>query len=326
MNADLPASNRQRVLKLFVPHPKARNFLTVALLVPGLLLACFSTLVLVAGPSQSGMSNTDAFLFLLGIFLLPLAAIMLALAALREPHHPPRTLIWFAASFSIILAGGIVCTMMFLDAKLERAVSLIFLLVIVAPVALLFSLPAMYSAARAIPEIRAALVSGTSDRALAFITARRTLSMADLSVLAGIPIGEVDNVVDDLLHSCRLAGTLDAASGLIYTSAFLAEQQRQLLAWVNLRGRIRLDELAGLLQTSPAVTTNWLYQLVQRGQFGGYVNWRSKTIYASTAQQIGLNSRCPECGGALAPAPAQRVVCTSCGTEMFGQPHPTPTP
>jgi hypothetical protein len=322
MSADLPASIRQRLLKLFAPHPKARNFLIVALLVPGLLLACFSTLVLVADPSQSGMSNTDAFLFLLGLFLLPLAAIILALAALREPHHPPRALIWFAASFSIILSGGIVFVLMLLDAKLERAASLVFLLIIVAPVALLFSLPAMYSATRAIPEIRAALISGASDRALAYISARRTLSLAELSVLAGIPFGEVDNVVDELLHSGRLVGTLDAASSWIYTSAYLAEQQRLLLAWVNLRGRIRMDELAGLLQASPAATTDWLYQLVQRGQFGGYVNWRSKTIYAATVQKIGLNSQCPECGGAIAPAPAQRIVCTSCGTEMFGQPHP----
>ena len=155
MSAKLPASNQPGVLKLFAPHPKARNFLIAALLIPGLLLACFSTLVLVAGPSQSGMSNTDSFLFLLGFFLLPLAAIMLALAALREPHHPPRALIWFAASFSIILAGGIVCAMMFMDAKLERAGTLLLLLVIVAPVALLFS--CLPCTARHVPFRKSAL-------------------------------------------------------------------------------------------------------------------------------------------------------------------------
>jgi ribosomal protein S27AE len=226
---------------------------------------------------------------------------------------------WFVASFFIFLAGVIVSFMMIQDSSLERAVALTFLLIIIAPVALLFSLPAMYSATRAVPEIRAVLIEVTSERALAFITSRRALTLPELALLAGIPLGETDNIVDDLLRSGRLAGSLDPSTGWIYTSAYLADQQSQLLAWINLRGHITIEELAQLLRVSSVVTLDWIYQLVQRRQFAGYVNWKTRTLYAEAARKIGANSQCPECGGALVPASVQRIVCQSCGTEMFGR-------
>ena len=320
-----PVSSRQRIIGLFTPDAKARNFLMAAILIPMLLFACITAIILSVGPSHTEMSNLDAFLFILGLFLLPLAAVLMALSALREPHYPLRAILWLAATIFISAAGMLVFTMMLFDKQLDHTAALTFLLVIVAPIALFFSLPALYSIARAIPEVRAALNSAASDRVLAFILARGALSLDNLSTAAGIPPGEADNIVDELLHSGRLAGTLDAHYGWVYSASYLAEQQRQLLGWINLRGHIRIDELANLLKTTPTTTVDWIYQLVQRGQLGGYVNWKSRIIHAATAKKIGINSQCPECGGSLAPGTGQRIICLHCGSEIWATRNQEPS-
>src|SRR5512133_3298470 len=102
------ASNHPRVLRLFIPDAKARNFLVAALLVPGLLFVCIFAVILTSGPSQSEMNNAEAIQLIAGFFLLPVAAVLMTIAALREPHHPPRAIMWLAATLFIFLAGGIV--------------------------------------------------------------------------------------------------------------------------------------------------------------------------------------------------------------------------
>lgn len=112
-------------------------------------------------------------------------------------------------------------------------------------------------------------------------------------------------------------GAANRLASLKNPGYLLSEKQRQLIEWVNVRGRIRLDELARLLAVSVETTAEWIYQLVQRGQFNGYVNWGQRLVYASTAQKIGSESLCPQCGGQLSPAPGNCIVCLHCGTEAW---------
>ena len=123
--------------------------------------------------------------------------------------------------------------------------------------------------------------------------------------------------LDELLRSGQLAGSIDAGQGCIYTAGWLAEKQRQLLEWVDLRGQMRLEELARLLKVSPQMVSDWIYQLVQRGQFKGYANWTQGIIYAAAAHKLGTESACPSCGGQLTPGGGGRIVCQHCGTEAM---------
>jgi len=263
------------------------------------------------------LSNSQSFLLATGFFVLPVIAILLGIAALREPHHPPRSILWLAATKLFFVGGALITLVMYQDPEMEKTTSIVFLLMMIVPVALLFSMPAVYSLAKTVPEIRATLSTAIHERALAYISTRGVISLVELSTLLDIPQDEVDNLLDGLLRSGVLAGTLDVTRGVVFSAAYLAEKQRQLLEWVNLRGNIRIDELARLLGTSAPTVTDWIYQLVQRGQFNGYVNWGTGLIYAVTGRKIGANSQCPECGGTLAPGGGQRIVCLHCGTEMW---------
>lgn len=309
-----------RILRLFRPAPGVLRFLRLVFVLQTGLLACLLLFLLTSVSTASGeLSREQTFAFLVGFFLLPLLSLLLVVAALREPRHPPRALLWSLAATFFFAAGFLVSFLMLLDPTLEKDIPVIFLLMAVLPVALLISLPAIYSLALTVPEIRAVMKAAAEQRALDYISARGAVAFGELSSLLDIPLGESDDLVDRLLRSGQLAGTLDMASGMVFSAAYLAEQQRQLLEWLNLRGHLRIEELARLLKTSPATVIDWLYQLVQRGQFNGYINWDKNLIYAADARKIGADSQCPSCGGALAPGGHGRIVCLHCGSELLGR-------
>jgi len=60
----------------------------------------------------------------------------------------------------------------------------------------------------------------------------------------------------------------------------------------------------------------WLYDLVGKGLFSGYVNWDEGVLYSRQASQLKTN-RCPKCGGEVKLAGKGVVTCPFCGTEIF---------
>ena len=311
-------TRRQRLLHLFALSPVPRKLLLFVVLIPVALLGCLILLLVSTGSSgKSTLTDTEGLSLVTSFFILPLMAALTALAALREPRRPPKAALWLLAAVLFLLAGGIMAVVMLNDPELETAVPALFILMMIAPVALLITLPGIYRIAQVVPEIRAILQDETNERVLHLIAARGALRFADLAAATGISPDEVDDVLDDLLRSGRLAGSMDAGQGWIYTAGWLAEKQRQLLEWVELRGQLRLDDLARLLEVSPQMTTDWVYQLVQRGQFHGYANWTQGVIYAAAAHKIGSESVCPSCGGQLTPGGSGHIICQHCGTEAM---------
>jgi DNA-binding Lrp family transcriptional regulator len=260
----------------------------------------------------------EMILFLLGAFIGPLMTIFLALAARSEKRTPPRALLWCIAAILLALAGLVLTSALLLDAGSSLlAASVVMLTLIVGPVVLLISLPAVYFAARALPEVRAALLDDLNLRASGLIQARGEMSFAQLASELDIPIESVDNLLDDLLRAGKFNGTLLTRWQRVYTTTALAEKQRFLLEQVRSQGRVRMADLARTLNAPPELTRDWLYQLVQRGQFTGYINWDHGWLYASIAQRIGADSQCPNCGGQLSPGPAQTIRCLYCGSEIL---------
>jgi DNA-binding MarR family transcriptional regulator len=309
---------RQRLGQVFAPSPWAKKMVWLAFVLPGSLTACWGLVLLLMwlDDAPHNGNNLQVFFSTLEIILLPAATLLLLLAALLEKRHPARALLWMGVVILLLADGALLSIMMAFE--LDAATIAVFLLTGVLPLALFFSLPGVYAAFRAVAEVRAVLIESLHERAAAYISARRALRLDELARLLNLPVSEADNLVDELLRAGRVNGTLDAARGWVYTAEYLAEQQRLLLEWVELRGRIHLDELAHLLKAPPATVTDWLYQLVQRGQFNGYVNWPHGMIYAVAAGKIGTNSQCPQCGGQLSAGAAGTIRCLHCGSEIFG--------
>jgi len=94
------------------------------------------------------------------------------------------------------------------------------------------------------------------------------------------------------------------------------EKERKLLGMVQAQGQVRISDVALELDASRDRVKGWVYDLVHKGLFAGYVNWDEGTLYSRDAAQLRGN-KCPSCGGELELAGKGVVQCPFCGAEIF---------
>jgi len=96
-----------------------------------------------------------------------------------------------------------------------------------------------------------------------------------------------------------------------------AEKERKLLGMVQARGQVKVSDVALDLDASRDQVKNWIYDLVDKGFFTGYINWDEGTLYSSDAAQLRGNNKCPNCGGQVELAGKGVVKCPYCGAEIY---------
>jgi len=94
------------------------------------------------------------------------------------------------------------------------------------------------------------------------------------------------------------------------------EKERKLLGMVQAQGQVQISDVALELDASRARVKEWVYDLVHKGLFAGYINWDEGTLYSRDAAQLRGN-KCPHCGGKVELAGKGTVQCPYCGAEIF---------
>lgn len=94
------------------------------------------------------------------------------------------------------------------------------------------------------------------------------------------------------------------------------EKERKLLGMVQAQGQVKVSDAALELDASREQVKGWVYDLVDKGLFAGYVNWDEGTLYSRDAAQL-HGQKCPSCGGAVELAGKGVVRCPYCGAEIF---------
>jgi len=330
-----PPGRWQRVFKLMQPSGRAMRYVYILLGIIILLAAGILLMVVIADQQSPACRSQPgecfrSLMFGFTVLALPVTLVLLAVAALSEKRSAPRALLCLTASGVAGLAGLVVAGVF---ATQEGAVTDMvgfFCLAGVAPLTLLFSIPGIYSGTQAAPELRAVLQEDLAGRALFLIQARGEISLDDLAAERGMAAQDCHVLVEQLRYCGQLPGTLDTPRGRVYSAAGLADRQHRLLEAVQRAGQISLDGLVAALggpEAAPeTVVVDWIYQLVQRGQFSGYINWPERTLYAAQAGRIGANSQCPCCGGKLGIQPVSTTLlysppltirCQHCGSELL---------
>ncbi len=93
-------------------------------------------------------------------------------------------------------------------------------------------------------------------------------------------------------------------------------QERAILDAVLARGQARVVDLALELNLTRDQVRDYIYDLVGKGLFTGYINWDEGVLYAREASQM-QTTRCPNCGGERELVGKGVVRCAYCGSELF---------
>ncbi len=95
------------------------------------------------------------------------------------------------------------------------------------------------------------------------------------------------------------------------------EKEKKILNMVVTQGQVSVAETALELDASRDQVKEWIYDLVGKGLFSGYINWDEGMLYSKQASQMREGKKCPNCGGELALAGKGVVTCPYCGTDIF---------
>lgn len=96
-----------------------------------------------------------------------------------------------------------------------------------------------------------------------------------------------------------------------------AEKEQKLLGMIRTQGQISISEAAIELDVNRDQVETWIYDLVDKQLFAGYVNWDERMLYSRDASQMRGQNRCPNCGGEVELAGKGMVKCPYCGVEIF---------
>jgi len=98
-----------------------------------------------------------------------------------------------------------------------------------------------------------------------------------------------------------------------------ADKERAILNSVTTRGRVSVADLAIEGDLTRDQVRDYIYDLIGKDLFRGYVNWDRGELVSAEAAQI-KDGSCPNCGGRLELAGKGLVRCRYCGTETYLSP------
>jgi DNA-directed RNA polymerase subunit RPC12/RpoP len=94
------------------------------------------------------------------------------------------------------------------------------------------------------------------------------------------------------------------------------EKERKVLNMVQTRGQVKISDVALELDITRDELKDYIYDLVGKGLFSGYVDWKGGLLYSKQASEM-PSGNCPNCGGELELAGKGVVSCPYCGSEIF---------
>jgi DNA-directed RNA polymerase subunit RPC12/RpoP len=93
-------------------------------------------------------------------------------------------------------------------------------------------------------------------------------------------------------------------------------KEKKLLNMVQSRGKVKVADAAIELDVPLDQVKNYLYDLVGKNLFIGYINWQEGVLYAKQASEM-RTTKCPHCGGERELVGKGLVKCPYCGSELF---------
>jgi DNA-directed RNA polymerase subunit RPC12/RpoP len=95
-----------------------------------------------------------------------------------------------------------------------------------------------------------------------------------------------------------------------------AAQEKKILNIVRTQGQVNISDLVLEMNLTREQVKGYIYDLVGKGLFTGYINWDDGVLYAREAAEM-QTTKCPNCGGIREVVGKGIVKCPYCGSELF---------
>jgi ribosomal protein S27E len=98
------------------------------------------------------------------------------------------------------------------------------------------------------------------------------------------------------------------------------EKEKRILNIVQTQGTVQLPMMAVEMNMPLDQVKSAIYDLVGKGLFTGYVDWKGGKLVSSDAAVINqavITGKCPNCGAPQVVAGKGVIRCEYCGTEFF---------
>ncbi len=99
------------------------------------------------------------------------------------------------------------------------------------------------------------------------------------------------------------------------------EKQKRILNMVHTQGTVPISSIALELNMPLDAVKAAIYDLVGKGLFTGYVDWKGGKLVSQDAaiitQEVTSTGKCPNCGAPLSVGGKGVIRCDYCGAEIF---------
>ena len=136
--------------------------------------------------------------------------------------------------------------------------------------------------------------------------------------------GNTGGMVLGIAFSALPALLFVGVGGYLFTrgraeAAQMAEvtKQKKILNIIMTRGKASISDIVLEMGTDAEQVKAWIYDLVGKGLFSGYINWKDGILYSRQASQMREGGKCPNCGGQLELTGKGVISCPFCGSEIF---------
>jgi hypothetical protein len=286
----------------------------------GLLIIGLISAIAYGYGAFEGSEQFENFGFVFGFLVLPVVVVLTEVATLIERTIPAKVILGLSGTLFLLLAavvGGIAFS-------LDPEMGLPFLggigigMLCFGPFVLISSILPIYALVRLPEAVREIRQTQRETQALEVIHGHGgQISYDRLARALHITATEVDDLLHDMLASGQINGVRRPHHRIFFTHPALNERRQYLLGMINSQGAVSLHEMAHELHVPEGIIREWIYALVQAGDFTGYLNWDEEMVYSREAQSLRAGGQCPNCGGAMGLAGKGVIRCDHCGTEVF---------
>jgi ribosomal protein S27E len=98
------------------------------------------------------------------------------------------------------------------------------------------------------------------------------------------------------------------------------EKQKRILNIIQTQGTVQLASMALEMNMPLSQVKDAIYDLIGKGLFTGYVDWKASKLVSSDAAAINdavVTGKCPNCGAPQVVAGKGVIRCEYCGAEFF---------